>query len=71
MLALLAIGLFHLTFIWEGDILAAYALMGLVLMAFRRASDRTLLVWAGVLIASHFVMTTVRLLSGFDPGLVG
>jgi uncharacterized protein len=42
--------------------------MGLVLMAFRRASDRTLLVWAGVLIASHFVMTTVRLLSGFDPG---
>ena len=40
LLVLLAIGLVHLTFIWEGDILALYALVGFALIPLRRLSQR-------------------------------
>lgn len=43
-MALLALmGLAHLLFIWSGDILLLYALMGMLLACFRNLSDRTLL----------------------------
>lgn len=42
------IGLVHLMFIWSGDILMLYALLGLLLPLFRRVSDRCLLGWAVV-----------------------
>lgn len=44
MLALLLIGLLHAVLVWHGDILVIYALLGLPLLLFRNASDRTLLV---------------------------
>ena len=47
---LLAIGLMHGVLLWYGDILAVYALLGFVLLLFRGRSDRTLLVWAAVLL---------------------
>ncbi len=50
MFALLVIGLIHLSFIWSGDILTAYALLGFTLPLFRRLSDRTLLVTAAVVL---------------------
>lgn len=40
---LLLMGVIHAVFIWSGDILAVYALCGLVLLLFRRRSDRVLL----------------------------
>lgn len=40
---LLLIGLFNLTFLFWGDILIVYALLGMVLMLFRGASQRALL----------------------------
>lgn len=40
MTALLGIGLFHILRLWHGDILTLYALMGFVLLLFRRMSDR-------------------------------
>ena len=43
-LILLAFGLFHSIFIWDGDILTDYALFGLVLILFRKRSDRFLLI---------------------------
>ena len=43
---LMLIGLVHAFLVWYGDILVIYALMGLVLMLFRRVKDRTLVVWA-------------------------
>lgn len=46
---LFAIGLAHLLLLWFGDIVALYALMGFVLLLFRRASDRALLAWAALL----------------------
>ena len=43
MAVLLAIGLFNLAFLFWGDILILYALLGMVLMLFRRWSDRSIL----------------------------
>ncbi len=44
-LGLLLIGLVHSFFIWCGDILVTYAVLGLLLLLFRRRSDRFLFVW--------------------------
>lgn len=46
MTVLALIGLAHLLFIWSGDILMLYALMGMLLPLFWRCSDRGLLGWA-------------------------
>jgi uncharacterized protein len=43
---LLIIGVIHTVFIWFGDILNVYAILGFLLLPFRRSSNRTLLVWA-------------------------
>lgn len=47
--ALLCLGIAHMFLLWSWDILHLYALTGFVLLALRRASDRTLLV-GGVLL---------------------
>jgi uncharacterized protein len=41
---LLAIGLIHIWFVWFGDILHVYALMGFAVFMMRKVSDRTLLI---------------------------
>ena len=46
MVLLTIIGLLHLLFLWSGDILLLYALMGMLLPLFRHCSDRALLRWA-------------------------
>ncbi|HEX8737168.1 MAG TPA: DUF418 domain-containing protein [Pyrinomonadaceae bacterium] len=43
---LLVIGLMHAFLLWAGDILTVYALMGFVLVLFRRKTDDALLKWA-------------------------
>jgi uncharacterized protein len=48
---LLVIGLAHAYLLWAGDILSVYALMGFVLLLFRRKSDESLLKWACWLLA--------------------
>lgn len=48
MLLLLAFGLLHGFFIWYGDILTLYAVIGLIAILFHRLSNRTLLILAGV-----------------------
>ena len=49
---LLLIGAAHAVFIWVGDILVLYALLGAILLLFfRKRSPRTLLIWAGVFLA--------------------
>ena len=50
MLILVAIGLVHLLFIWNGDILTLYAMGGLLLTLFTPLSDRLLLLLALALI---------------------
>jgi uncharacterized protein len=43
---LFLIGLAHLYLLWMGDIVALYAVMGSVLLLFRKAGDKALLRWA-------------------------
>lgn len=47
---LLVIGLLHAYLFWAGDILSIYALMGFVLLLFRKKPDRSLLKWAAGLL---------------------
>jgi uncharacterized protein len=47
---LLAFGIAHALLLWEGDILVYYALYGMLLLAFRRRPDRSLVRWAVVLV---------------------
>jgi uncharacterized protein len=60
MLWLLAFGFLHFFFIWYGDILTGYALIGMVAYLFRRKAPRQLLFW-GIL----FVLLELALMSGF------
>ncbi|MDT4896169.1 MAG: uncharacterized protein QOH25_1246 [Acidobacteriota bacterium] len=48
---LLVIGLLHAYLLWAGDILSIYALMGFLLILFRRKTDDSLLKWAFILLA--------------------
>lgn len=50
LLILLLIGLGHALLIWYGDILVSYALIGLLLLLFRSAQPRTLLICAALLL---------------------
>lgn len=66
--ALMVLGLLHGLLIWSGDILFIYACLGLLLLAFRRRRDRTLLVWGLLLLAVPVLEPLVRgLLHGQAP----
>ena len=47
---LLMLGAIHGVLLWYGDILFTYAVLGFALLVFRRRKDRTLLVWAIILV---------------------
>jgi len=50
------IGLLHTLFLWMGDILRLYALLGFALLTFRNSSKRTLTIWIGVLYVLTFFL---------------
>jgi uncharacterized protein len=76
--ALLGFGLGHVVFLWEGDILVAYALIGLLLLAFRDVSDAWLKRWVvGLLglpfllaVAAFLLVALLRLIPGVDRAFV-
>ena len=55
MIWLLFFGLIHFYFIWFGDILTAYALIGMILFAFRRLGVRALVIWGVAVITVQFL----------------
>jgi len=59
MFILLLIGLAHAFLIWTGDILVIYALLGFVLILFRKARPKTLLIWTGVIAVGYFLLLTL------------
>ena len=69
LLVLLGIGVVHL-FIWEGDILAFYALIGFLLVPLRALSQPALLKTAVLLIAMPVVLHALIVATGglLDPG---
>ncbi|MDR0757954.1 MAG: DUF418 domain-containing protein [Tannerella sp.] len=67
MAALAVIGFLHLMFVWSGDILLLYALIGMLLPRFRNLPDRKLLLVSAALIFFPVVMDALKELTGFDP----
>ncbi len=65
---LFLIGAAHLYFLWEGDILLLYAMLGFVLPLFKKFSDKGLLIWAAVLILSPFAIDVIKILLQVNPG---
>jgi uncharacterized protein len=53
---LLVFGLLHLYLIWFGDILASYALVGMIAWFFRGRSNRTLIRWGVALLAVQLIV---------------
>ena len=68
---LFAFGLAHALLIWFGDILTVYAVFGFALLLFRNASQRALLAWALVFLASPVAIYLVFLAVGLGDPLAG
>jgi len=56
LLALLGFGILHLCFIWNGDILTEYALVGLMVLPFLYASNRVLIAACAMAMLAYAVM---------------
>lgn len=67
MIILLLIGFLHLMFLWSGDILMLYALLGMLLPIFRNVSNRSLLVWAFIFMAIPIAVDFTIELCGIYP----
>lgn len=67
MFVLMLIGFLHLMFLWSGDILMLYALLGMLLPLFRNFSNRALLAWAFVMMAIPMAVDYMVELSGINP----
>ena len=60
--ALMGFGALHFTFLWHGDIIFLYGLLGLLLLAFMFRSDRVLLIWTRVIFwVSATIITFIAL----------
>lgn len=64
MMWLVLIGFAHLMLIWSGDILMLYAFVGMCLPAFRNRQDKTLLIWAALLLCLPVVVDFISQISG-------
>ena len=66
---LLIIGLLHAYLLWAGDILSIYALMGFILILFRKKTDESLLKWAFwlVLVPVFWYVLLFALFAAFAP----
>ena len=67
MVVLLLIGFLHLMFLWSGDILMLYALIGMVLPLFRNMSNKKLLTTSALLILFPIVIDTMRVVLDYNP----
>ncbi len=61
LLALALFGLIHGILIWSGDILLTYAFSGALLLLFRKRQQKTLLWWAGSLLALPILINSAVL----------
>jgi uncharacterized protein len=59
---MLVLGLSHIVFLWIGDIVAFYAMLGFVLLAIRKWKDRTLFITAILLILSPVLLYYIKMI---------
>lgn len=52
---LMTLGILHSTYLWEGDILFVYGLMGILLLVMVNRKPKTLLIWATLLFSLLFI----------------
>ncbi|WNG62126.1 DUF418 domain-containing protein [Archangium gephyra] len=64
LMAMYLLGLVHLYGAWYGDVLNMYAMAGLLLLLFRERKDRTLLIWACVLMFGPMLVGQVLMRFG-------
>ncbi|PZE20631.1 DUF418 domain-containing protein [Paenibacillus xerothermodurans] len=57
LLLLLVIGVVHGVFIWFGDVLHSYAILGFLLLLFYRRREKTLLIWSSLLLGLSALIT--------------
>ncbi|WNR45993.1 DUF418 domain-containing protein [Paenibacillus roseipurpureus] len=77
MLGLAVIGFLHIILLWDGDILLLYAMVGILLLMFRKLKKSTLLRWALLLLGCMTLLVTfclisvtaLRLFTSFDATL--
>ena len=67
MFILFIIGFLHLMFLWSGDILMLYALIGMVLPLFRNMSDKKLLITSAIFILFPIAIDTARVVFDYNP----
>ena len=67
MIVLIIIGLLHLMFLWSGDILTLYALIGLLLPLFRNVSNKNLLLISAILIFFPVVVDAFKVVTNNNP----
>jgi uncharacterized protein len=68
MVVLLGFGLVHFYFIWFGDVLALYAISGMLLYLFRNKSPRSLVRWAVGFLSLSFIYFGAIGLTGLVAG---
>lgn len=56
---LLVIGILHTTYLWEGDILLLYGIMGILLLVFVNRKAKTMFIWGLVLFTVLAVLTLI------------
>ena len=59
MIVLCCFGLLHMYFIWNGDILTLYSLLGMLLPLFINTSNKALIKWILVMLAAPILMHTL------------
>ncbi len=67
MVVLLLIGLIHMNFIWNGDILTLYAVLGMLLPLFMNLSDRALIRWIVCLLTAPIIIYLLTYLTNESP----
>ena len=63
LLALMLIGFVHTTFIWMGDILLTYAVIGFGLVPFLKKSDRTVIRWSVAMLVLPVVLFAIAVIA--------
>lgn len=63
---LIVIGFVHLAFIWSGDILMLYALLGMLLPLFRNSSDKSILTIAAIMLLMPVVVDSLCAIFGIS-----